>query len=481
MVRNVFHLGLGQVASTVLTVLLTAAIARTLGASDFGLLYVVTSIATFTYVLVDWGHAAYVTREVARHPERTGELIGTVLALRAAMALLMGGFAVATTWVLGYDLRTRTLAALMIIAWLPTTSGLSYSWAFRGWERMDCDALINSVPKFTALILSLICLSLGGRLLALILVSAVSGTITLVLAIALYWRLRLPPLRVTRATGRELIRGGAPMLAIALIVAVQPYIDANVLYKLAPRGVVGWYGAAWGIAGTLVAPATILTATMYPRLSRASNDLDTFKRALRNAFRPLLLVAVLGAVGTYLFADFAVGIVYSRQKFGPAGGILRAFAPALLLVYIDLLLGNAILASGRAGWLAIAKVTAVVVMTALEFVLIPLCQARFANGGIGIMLAMTAGELVIVASALLMIRDFVDGRMVIDFLRGLLAGAATVWLMRLLPPVTPFIGIPVCVLAFLGMSIAIRLVNRSDLELLAAMFRKPSAVIADVQ
>ena len=70
MARNAFHLGLGQVATTVLTVLLSAAVARTLGASDFGLLYLLTSIATFAYVFVDWGHGPYVTREVARHPEQ---------------------------------------------------------------------------------------------------------------------------------------------------------------------------------------------------------------------------------------------------------------------------------------------------------------------------------------------------------------------------------------------------------------------------
>jgi O-antigen/teichoic acid export membrane protein len=452
----------------VLTVLLSAAIARTLGASDFGLLYLLTSIATFAYVFVDWGHGPYIIREVARHPDRAGDLLGSVLAVRTATSLIVCGLAVVTTWLLGYDVRTRALTATMIMAWLPVYLGLSYSWVFRGRERMDCDATINVVLKFSTLIASLICLSLGGRLLALILVSLVSGTLTFALAIVLYRRLRLPLLRVSPGTARELMQDGAPMLAIGLVVAVQPYIDANILYKLAPSGVVGWYGAAWGIAGTLVAPATILAATMYPRLSRAATDQGEFKRALRTAFRPLLFVAVLGAVGTYLFSDVAVGIVYSKQKFGPAGAVLRAFAPVLLLVYLDMLLGHAILAAGKTGRLAVAKVVAVLVTTALEFVLVPLCQARFANGGIGIMFAVAGGELVMVAAACLLIREAIDGRMVGDLARGLISGAATVLLMWSLPPIAPFIGIPVCVLAFLGLSVAVGLVNRADFELLAS-------------
>ena len=38
----------------------------------FGLLFVVTSIATFAYVFIDWGQGAYVIREVARRPGQEG-------------------------------------------------------------------------------------------------------------------------------------------------------------------------------------------------------------------------------------------------------------------------------------------------------------------------------------------------------------------------------------------------------------------------
>src|SRR5687767_6202132 len=139
--RNIMHLGMGQVTTTVLTMLLSAAIARTLGASDFGLLYLLTTIATFAYVFVDWGHGAYVTREVAIRPERAGEMLGSVLAVRVVTAATMCVVAIGLTTLFGYDLRTRVLAALLILAWLPQFLGLSYTWIFRGSERMEYDAL----------------------------------------------------------------------------------------------------------------------------------------------------------------------------------------------------------------------------------------------------------------------------------------------------------------------------------------------------
>jgi len=477
LLRNIFHLGLGQVATTALTIFQSAAIARTLGASDFGLLYLLNSIATFAFVFVDWGHGPYVIREVAIHPHRTGEILGSVTALRFGMTLITCALAVALTWVFGYDLRTSILTGALILGYLPQYLGLSCSWVFRGSERMGYDALLQVVLKFSTLALALACLALGGRLVALIPVYAAAGTITFVVAMAMYRRLAFPPLHVSGSTIRELVRHGAPLMAISLAVAVQPYIDANILYALVPQEVMGWYAAAWAITNTLVAPALIMGGAMYPQLARAASQPGEFTRALRTAFRPLLFLAVLGAVGTYLFADFAIGVLYSERKFGPAADILRAFAPALMLIYIDMLFGYAIMAAGKAGQLAKAKIIAVVVTTAFEWVLISWFQARFSNGGIGIVVAMAGGELVMVTAAVVMIRHALERAMVVDVLRAVAAGAATILLMRVLPSVSPLVGIPLCVLTFAAMSAVVGLVTLADTDALRHGFGRRSPVL----
>jgi O-antigen/teichoic acid export membrane protein len=480
-IRNVMHLGAGQVATTTLTIMLTAVIARTLGATDFGLLYFIGSISTFAYVFVDWGHGPYIIREVARHPDRSGELLGSALVVRTLTSLIVCVLAVIGAHLLGYDDRTRTLTAVRILSLVPCYLGLSFTWVFRGRERMDYDALLNTVFKLGNLVFSVLCLMAGGRLLALLLATSLAGVVTCVIALVVYKRMHLSPIRATVRTARELAQDGAPMMAMSLAVAVQPYLDANILYRFAPAGVMGWYGAAWNIGGTLVAPAMILGATMYPRLSRAAGDLHQFRRVLRAAFRPLLFLAVLGGVGTYLFADVAIALIYSKQKFGPAGSILKALAPALVLLYMDMLFGHAILAAGKAGRLAVAKIGAVVVTTALEFILIPYCQARYGNGGLGVVLAMGAGEFVMVCAVVVLIREAVDRGMLFDVGRALASGAATVLVLRSLPSITPFVEIPLCVLLFLGCAVVTGLVGRQDFELLgSALTRRAPAAPATV-
>ena len=54
-------------------------------------------------------------------------------------------------------------------------------------------------------------------------------------------------------------------------------------------------------------------------------------------------------MGTFLFADGAIALVYGHRQFGPAGIVLKVFGPGLFLLFVDVLFGNALTAMGRAG------------------------------------------------------------------------------------------------------------------------------------
>lgn len=90
------------------------------------------------------------------------------------------------------------------------------------------------------------------------------------------------------------------------------------------------------------------------------------------------------------------------------------------------------------------------------------------------MYAMATGELAMVGAGMWLIREAIDAPMIGDLCRGLVGGGATMLMMRWLPPLTPFLAIPICVLVFLGLSVAVGLVRRSDVEMLLAGLRQRS-------
>lgn len=475
--RNAFHLLLGQLCTTALAIVQSAALGRSLGPEDFGLYFLVTSMTTFAFVFVEWGQPLFVIREVARHPERAGGLLGSALLLRVVFAAAISVPAYVAAWLLGYDARTRGLSLLFIATTLPYFLAQGYGMVFRGRDHMGRDAAISIANKALGLALILPALAVGGSLGSVAIALGVAGMAALVFARRLYHRMDASPVRATRERAREILLGGLPIIAMSAAVSAQPYIDAVMLSKLAPANAVGWYGAARNVLGTLLAPAVILGAAAYPRLSRASSDPAQFRHEVRAALRPMLLLGALGGTGTYLFGDFAVSLIYGKSEFGPAASVLRWFSPGMFLLFVDMLLSNVLLAAGRPKGFAVAKVLSVAVSTGLNYLLIPFFQARYGNGGIGIVVAFALSELVVFVGVLFIIpRGTLGAGVPRDFARALAAGGATALAIGALPPLAPLLAIPLCITLFGACSFALGLIRRDDVALVKSLLGpKPAA------
>jgi O-antigen/teichoic acid export membrane protein len=474
--RNALYLVAGQAATTALAIVLNAALGRSLGAAEFGTYYLITTMTTFAYVFVEWGQPLLVIREAAQDPLRSGQLLGTALAVRLGLALLVTIPAGLAAWALGYTPRTTWLAVFLILGTLPFFLAQAYGMVFRARDRMALDAAVSVSNKTVTLCLALPALALGAGIPGVIVAQVVAGVGALGLAVRLYERLGTPGLHVSRKVGRELFAAGAPILAMTAATSAQPYLDAVILSKLAPATVVGWFGAARNILGTLLAPAAILGAAAYPAFARASSDPAALRREVRSALRPLLWLAALAATGTYLFAGTAIRLIYGARGFGPAATILEVFAPGLFLLFVDILFGNVLYASGRGTGFAAAKVASVVVGTGLDFVLIRWFQDRYGNGGIGVVVAFALSEFVVFGGALIALRrGTLEAGTALDVARALGAAAATVLVFRALPPVPPWLGIPLCVAAFAAASLALGLLDRHDVAVVRALASRRAA------
>lgn len=462
--RNALFLLMGQVVSTLLSIALSAALGRTLGPADFGVYFLILTMATFVFVVVDWGQIALVVREGARAPESLGPLLGNSLAFRAGAGVLA---ALATTGVahlLGYGDRVSWLAGLMVLCMLPFALSQSFGYVFRSQNRMDLDSGVTLTSKALTVLCTLAVLALGGHLFGVVLAQAVGGVGALLVGGLLARNAGLPRPRASWAGVQELAHQGSSLAVFLVAMAVEPYIGAIILSKLAPAPVVGWYGAARNIIGVLLAPANILAGAAFPQIARAVSTPAELRRVVRLAIRPLCAIAALGAAGTFLFADVGVSVVYSKGKFGPAATVLQLFAPTLFLYFFDMLLAYVSVAAGRTRALAVAKLASVATSTALALWLVPLCQARLGNGGVGLVSSIGLSELVMMAGCLLVLpQGALDRATLLDVGRAAVAGALTVLLFHFLPAITPWVAIPACVTVFSLLAMALRLVSPSEI------------------
>jgi O-antigen/teichoic acid export membrane protein len=424
---NVLYLALGQVGTTTLGIVFSAVLARTLGASDFGLYFLVTSMAAFAYTIVEWGQPLLLVREMARDPQHVGELLGSGLALRVLASAILSVPLLLIAYVLGYGAWTVSIVALYFAAMLPISLAQGYGTVFRAFRRMGSDALVAVLNSAAALALVLLALQRGGGLVAIGLCQFVAGVISLVVARQLYARQRATPLALTRGMVRHLWRGGVAIMSISVLQAAQPYLDVLILSKLVPTDAIGYFGVARSIMGVLLAPAVILATATFPQLSRAAKTPDQFGSVVRNALRPMMFFGALASVGTYLFAQTAVEL----------------------------------------------KVISILVSTALDFILIPWFQARYGNGGLGVIVAFALSELIMFAGLIAMMpRGVLRLESIVEAAKAIGAAVVTLVLLRSIPALPPAAGIPVNVVVFFAVAFALKLVDSSDLVFLKDIPRR---------
>jgi O-antigen/teichoic acid export membrane protein len=462
--RNAFYLLLGQIVSTALAIGLNAALGRTLGPADFGEYFVLISMSTFVYVLVDWGQSAVLIREAASQQDFIGPLLGSVLASRVLTAGAVMVFTTCSARLVGYEPRIQLLAALAIGCALPLALSQSYGYVFRALNRMDLDVLLTVCAKVLTFVATLAALALEKRLESVFLAQLVGGGAALALATLLWRRLALQTPRPSWAIVCDLWGQGTLLVFFFAAVAVQPYIDAIVLSKLAPAAVVGYYGAARNIIGFLTSPAAILGSAAFPQMSRAALHPVELRRLFRMALRPMLLLGGLASVGCYLFADFAVDLIYGTSRFRPSVEVLQFYAPVFFILFFNILLGLVVIAIRRTREMALAKFGNILVSTILAVFLVPVFQNHWGNGGLGIVVGIGVGELLmLIIFVAVLPPGTLDGKTLLDAIRALLASFGTFALFWLLPPLSPWLGIPLCVVVFGLLTLTVGLVTRADL------------------
>jgi O-antigen/teichoic acid export membrane protein len=425
--RNVLHLGTAQVASTLLGFVLMAALGRLLGPAEFGLYVTITLIWVFVYVVIDWGQATVLIREVARDRSNEPTFFGSALALRMLGTVLGFLLAVLISRAFGFDERIAWLAPLTVLIQMPWVIAHAHCYMFRARNRMDADATVSVVGKGLTLAATLIVLSVGGGLSGVIWAQIVGTLAALAVSLRYARQIGISYAAPSNADCKELLAKGMPLAMLSFTVCLQPFTEVLLLSHLTSPEVVGWYGAGRNITGLFLSPAMILIAASFPELSRASSNLSEFRRIIEQSSKILMIAASIAAASLFVFADFGVSLIYGKGKFEQTARILQVSAVFLPIWFAGYLFGAGANSFGRVGQLAVIKVLSILVTALVGWVLVKKFQADYANGAIALVVTAGLAEVVmLVASAWLMPKGSVGRNAVIDLLKAYATAAITI-------------------------------------------------------
>jgi O-antigen/teichoic acid export membrane protein len=477
--RNMLALVASQFVTTPVSMVVNAMLARSLGAANFGAIYLATTVLTLAFLFVEWGGYSQVAATVARDRSKAARILGTGLVLRALMAgALLTGIPWFGQW-MGYPPPVQIALMLCGFRLAFVSIGSLCSAVLRGFERIHWLAMATVSGNLMDAVLVAAALLSGGGLREVLVAQATAAALAVVLQLFFIGRLNVGRLRVDQGALQVLVGGGFSFLILDIILKLQPYIDATFMEKWAEPQALGWYSAATRIMGVVMFPALTLNTALYPTLARLwQDDRATCQVMVRLGLRTVTLLGVLAATGTVIFSPFVVGLVYGRAAYAPAAVDLSILSGYVLLVYTSMILGTFLVAAGRQWKWALAQSFCLVVSLVLDPILIPWAQAQYGNGGIGVCVSVVTAEIVMVSSGLLLLPRGVLEWSLVRTVTRCLAAAAGMAVIGLMLRGYPIVAIPITVVVYA----ALLWVQRElDPELLTLMPEKLAAAFRFVQ
>ena len=468
--RNTGVMLISQGVTWISSLVLMLCLPRYLGSEEYGRFYLAFSIALIFQMVIEFGGPYLIAKEVSRSREKAPSLLVNSLAIRILMWAFSMIAMIALAMVAGYSATVTTLIIIFGISKLWEGSGRVLASCFQGFEMMQYPAIGAITERVAVAVFGVVALLLGAHSVVIAVIWAASTLLNFGILAGFTRRIVSSIPRVEWSDVRELTKAGLPYFLWSVFAVLYYRVDAVMLSFLTPDAVVGWYGAAYRLFDVLMFLPSIFSSALFPVLSRLwGRDADSLAGTTRKSLDFILLAGIPISVLVYAGAEQIIGLLFGLKEYAPSVLLLKIFSAGLLLVYIDFILISTLVASDRQRQWVIAAFVAMLVNPALNYVLIPLTQSHFGNGGIGSAIATLLTEFLVMCMALaLMPRTIFEHPRIDRSLKGIVAGIfmiASIYGMNLLgfsaiPGAIAGLGIYCCIL------LSLKVVRREDLQLI---------------
>lgn len=309
-----------RLGSALISVLVTAVVARFLGPADFGKLAYALSMATIFAIIGHIGLDTLVVRELRSEPSKANVTLGTVMMLKfgahgIAAALLLVFVFVAP----GHDGVDHGLFAFAAVFTALSALNTLAVWFHARIEGRIVSlstlagSLTSSAFKATLVLLGASVLWFAAANVIFIVVTA------LFLYVALY-RSAAPDIsqwRFSSETARRLLTEGSVVFVAAILSVIYLKIDVAMLRWLAEPQAVGSYAVAAQLSQATSIVAVAITTSVFPKLVELKNgDPTNYIFRIQQVYDTLFLssIAVLAAV--YFFGGFFIGALFGAAFSG---------------------------------------------------------------------------------------------------------------------------------------------------------------------
>ena len=367
----------GQFANKAVDLVFAVVTLHLLGATDYGQYAVAVVAWLYLKTVSDFGLSILVTREAARSPERSGELIGSTTLLRflvlVALVPVATGYAVGGLHLFHLSRPSAVAIGLLTLSILPGTYTEAVNSVFNARERMELPAALNVLTNLVRAALGVAALSLGFGVVGLAGVALAATTVsTLAFHVALRHVGVRPVWRLRREQARWLLEVSWPLLLNSLLLNVFFRADEFVIQAARGDHALGVYDAAYKFINTLLLVPAYFTLAAFPILSRyAAGDHGRLVDSYRLAVKFMMIVAWPLTLVTMTIAPVLIDILGGRAYLPDSANALRILIWFLPMSYVNAITQYVLIAVDRQRAVTAAFTLGVVFNLGANLLLVP--------------------------------------------------------------------------------------------------------------
>lgn len=392
-----------RVLRLILTVIVSAWVARYLGTSQYGQLNLAIAYITLAMPIAQLGLGQIVIKHLVEVPEENGEILGTAFWMRLLATLALLPIIIIIVNGLHPDQPIITILTFILgIGAVFQALDILNSW-FQARVESKHSVLTANASFLLISSLKVLAILASGSLLVFGLLYLLDNIIGMLLLLWVYLRKRRYAWSLNWQYGRKLLRESAPLIIAGMAVSVYMRIDQIMLGQLLPRGeadsAVGVYAAAVRISEMWYFVPGALIASVFPALLQSKRQSETlYRKRLQRLFNLLVLISYAFAIPISLFSGIIIRVIFGPD-FADSAPVLAILVWAGVWVSLGLARSQVLIAENKVSYSMWSTLAGAILNIILNFLMIP------SLGAVGCAIATLVSQITAAQLSTLYFRD----------------------------------------------------------------------------
>lgn len=370
-IKNFVSLAASELISKAIAILSTAYLARTILPEGYGIIGFSIAVVTYLITVVTFGNDTIVVRDLSRDHSKLSDYFSSLILFRILLTISVLFLFYLIAPLLAINNITENV--LKIISLSLFIHALSSEFIMQATEKMEIIAFSNISKSILLLVGYYIFVHETSDIQAAAWVFSLSGIlISFLFTLYVHNYISKFHFKLDVALVKYLLKESFPLIVSVLAISIYYNMDLIMLGYIKTDFEVGIYNSAYRIFLLGILPSGILLKVFLPKLSKViKSDKESFWKTITNYSISLIGFAVLTSAIIFFGGHIIISLVYG-PAFSKASNPLTILSMNILIVAVNVSLGNPLTVWGMQKLYTITVLSGAVANIVLNFILIPI-------------------------------------------------------------------------------------------------------------